>query len=107
MCGLKKRRVQYGMAAGAYEGETIHLRDQVAKPQCSSSFRFSWWMLWLIWPMIALIKWTVPMLVATVGSVAAAVQSMTLTISLWPLLLIGAGLWLLLRSRSDQSSDDS
>jgi hypothetical protein len=53
---------------GAYEGQTVRLdsRDGVAherrqRHSCGGHGGFPWWTLWLIWPLIGLAKWFVPL----------------------------------------------
>ena len=55
MCGTKQRRVnEYGES---YEGETTQLNAEVGRHQFRAGRRaFPWWTLWLIWPLIGLLK---------------------------------------------------
>ena len=53
---------------GAYEGQTVRLdsRDRVShqrreRHSCAGHGRFPWWTLWLIWPLVGLAKWFVPL----------------------------------------------
>ncbi len=60
-------------AEGAYEGQTVRLdaRDRVSherreRHSCGGHGGFPWWTLWLIWPLIGLVKWFVPLYLGAV-----------------------------------------
>jgi hypothetical protein len=100
MCGPKRRTAD---AAGAetrsdesYEGATIRLGSEQAliRPTKSCGWHgggFPWWTIWLIWPLMGLIKTSAPAIITGVTAVAQ------LSVPLLPLLLIVIGLWLLRR----------
>ena len=91
MC--KQRTIQTQAATQPYEGETIHLNSEQALKMERTHTRhcFPWWTLWLIWPLIGLFKWVLPLLVGAIGGL------MEITIPLLPVLLIILGLFLLRR----------
>lgn len=79
---------------GGYEGQTIRLKQRHGMSfGCHSAGRhhFPWWSLWLIWPMMGLIKWIVPLMVNGVGMAAMLIMPLV------PVLLIGLGVCLLRR----------
>jgi hypothetical protein len=90
-----KRQTMQTASTQPYEGETIRfdaeqraLGDSQATLHCAS---FPWWTLWLIWPLIGLLKWSMPLLIGVVASIGE------ITVPLIPLLLIVLGLLLLRR----------
>lgn len=93
MC--KRRTMQPVAATQPYEGETIRFDSQrVSEREAGSSHHcggFPWWTLWLIWPLIGLLKWSVPLLLGVVGSLGQ------ITVPLIPVVLIVLGLILLRR----------
>lgn len=93
MC--KRRTMQAAVATEPYEGETIRFDPQGRLEGSARSRRhcggFPWWTLWLIWPLIGLLKWSVPLLLGVVAGLGQ------LTVPLIPVLLIVLGLLLLRR----------
>ena len=90
------------VAEGAYEGETVRLdtqrEGQEARPETGRHGHFPWWTLWLIWPLVGLVKWLVPVLLATIGAVAGALSQLSApAFGPWPILLIVVGIILLRR----------
>lgn len=90
-----KRRTMQAAATEPYEGQTIRFdpqhdpeRHYKSRHHCGG---FPWWTLWLIWPLIGLLKWSAPLLL---GAVAGLGQ---LTLPLIPVLMIVLGLLLLRR----------
>lgn len=96
---------------GAYEGETVHLVGQrsdaavhPARGRCGS---FPWWTLWLIWPLIGLIKGVAFVLPGVLVALSGLVRDMaTVGMSLLAIGLIIVGAWLIRGSASDEPSDD-
>lgn len=93
MC--KRRMMQAVVATEPYEGETIRFDPQSSMESSAQSRRhcgsFPWWTLWLIWPLIGLLKWSAPLLLGVVAGLGQ------LTVPLIPVLLIVLGLLLLRR----------
>jgi len=83
MCKRKTYRIDRPALAaeGAYEGQTMRLeprdsglderRDRHAYGRMAG---FPWWTLWLLWPLIGLAKWFVPLYV---GAVAAGLARLS------------------------------
>jgi hypothetical protein len=74
MCRRKSYRIDSSTLAaeGAYEGQTMRLDQRdIANVERRVNWRrgFPWWMLWLIWPLIGLTKWFVPLYVGAVTAV--------------------------------------
>ena len=60
-------------AEGGYEGQSLRLdpHDSVAPERrerhgCGQHGGFPWWTLWLIWPLIGLVKWFVPLYLSAI-----------------------------------------
>ncbi len=97
MCG--RRHVQPGTTTTgeSYTGETVDLSRQAratagthqAVMRCGG---FPWWTLWLIWPLIILLKTTIPLIVGYLAVLAQVI------VPLIPVLLIIIGILLLRRS---------
>jgi hypothetical protein len=75
MCKRKHYQIdQPALAAeGAYEGQTMRLDSrgggsQERRHSCRQAGKFPWWTLWLIWPLIGLAKWFVPLYSGAVGA---------------------------------------
>jgi hypothetical protein len=75
MCKRKSYRLgQPVMAAeGPYEGQTVRLAagdlpsgDRQVRGRCAG---FPWWTLWLIWPLIGLAKWFIPLYLGAAAAV--------------------------------------
>ncbi|MBV9788866.1 MAG: hypothetical protein JOZ51_11865 [Chloroflexi bacterium] len=93
MC--KRRTIQAAAVPQSYEGETIRF-DAQGDPERRSKPRhhcggFPWWTLWLIWPLISVLKWSVPLLLGVVANLGQ------ITLPLIPVLMIVVGLLLLRR----------
>lgn len=98
MCGRSKRaRVDEPRPQQhAYEGETVRF-DRRTDGDLRSVARmqhFPWWTLWLIWPLIGVIKASAPVVLATLGAWGQ------ISVPLLPLVLIAIGALVLLRHRS-------
>ena len=93
MC--KRRQVETGAreTEGGYEGRTIRLtqHDGTMTYHRHAAQHFPWWTLWLIWPLIGLVKWLVPTMLGMIGMIAE------IGVALVPVLLIALGVWLLWR----------
>lgn len=93
MC--KRRTIQAAAVMEAYEGETIRFDPRRGLEQRSKSRHhcggFPWWTLWLIWPLIGVLKWSVPLLFGVVAGLGE------ITVPLIPVLMIVVGLLLLRR----------
>jgi hypothetical protein len=67
MCRRKLYQTDMPVMAseGRYEGQTIRLNARATGDSESGSANhrasFPWWVLWLIWPLIGLVKWFVPL----------------------------------------------
>ena len=84
MCKRKNHHMDMPLmvAEGAYEGRTVRLDrvdridDRRAAHESAWRGGFPWWTLWLIWPLIGLAKWFVPLwlgaLTASVAQLSAA-----------------------------------
>jgi hypothetical protein len=85
---------------GAYEGQTIrldlHEREYGTRRSSGQGQRFPWWALWLIWPLMELVKWGTPLALGAFATVAGSLG--TLGAPIVALLLIAAGITLLCRS---------
>jgi hypothetical protein len=82
---------------GPFEGETIRLDRQAAASQqsCGSSWAVHRHMIWwMIWPLIALVKWLAPLALGALETVGGTMVSVPLLV---PIVLIAAGLLLLRR----------
>jgi hypothetical protein len=84
MCKHKSYRIHRPMIAaeGAYEGQTMRLdpRDIVSNERrdrqaCGRHASFPWWTLWLIWPLIGLAKWFVPLYLGAITAVIAQLNT--------------------------------
>ena len=103
MCGKHKqeRREQMVAPRTGYEGKTIRLgeaRANQAAPAHATPFNwghFPWWTLWLIWPLIGLMKGVVAAGASLLWATAEIVGMIGIqALNFWPLLLIALGLWL-------------
>ena len=95
MC--RRQTIQAAAVTEDYEGETIRF-DPQRGPEQRSKLRhhcggFPWWTLWLIWPLIGVLKWSVPLLLGVVAGLGE------ITLPLIPVLMIVVGLLLLVRRR--------
>jgi hypothetical protein len=85
---------------GAYEGQTMRLdrrQDEWGVRRAAGHYwRFPWWTLWLIWPLILLLKWTVPLALSVISTAAGALNGLSAPIV--ALVLIAVGIALLRRS---------
>jgi hypothetical protein len=74
MCKRKRYQVDQPALAteGAYEGQTMRLDPRGGSHDrghsCRQAGGFPWWTLWLIWPLIGLAKWFVPLYVGAIGA---------------------------------------
>src|SRR5262245_17966260 len=61
---------------GAYEGQTVSLdlrkREWGVPHETSHGWKFHWWALWLIWPLIELTKWATPLVLIASATVTAS-----------------------------------
>ena len=68
-------------AEGAYEGRTMRLdpRDLDAgkrpRKRCGRPGGFPWWALWLIWPLIGLAKWFIPLYLGAAAALLAPLSA--------------------------------
>jgi hypothetical protein len=103
MCKRKFHQIdQPAMAVnGAYEGQTVRLDGRSitrAERRTRWPGGFPWWSLWLIWPLIGLLKWAAPIYLTAL----AALRDTTSTLAepaaaIVAVLLIVAGLALIRR----------
>ena len=74
MCKRRHNRSDvFSPAMQAYEGDTVRLAEQQAamtptdrRRHCGS---FPWWMLWLIWPAIGLLRMIIERVAEVIGAV--------------------------------------
>src|SRR5262245_41743053 len=100
MCKRQRYAPGAPLASGsAYEGQTMGLnlleREWGTHRLASHTQRFHWWVLWLIWPLIVLVKWGTPLALAAFAAGAATLGALGAPIV--ALLLIAAGIILLCR----------
>ena len=94
MCRHKRRMAR----TERYEGSTIQSGGELAVMNASQHcMRSPWHLLWLIWPLMLLIKWLVPTLLLLWTTLAARLFSAVNAQMVLAILLIGAGLVLVLR----------
>ena len=95
MCKRRIRETPGTMTRGIYTGETHRLDEQAHTGSALgiATWRrgFPWWMLWLIWPVLGVLKAAVPVFW---GGLAALSQ---MSVPLLPLVLIGIVLVVLWR----------
>src|SRR4051794_28384220 len=104
MCKRKSYLIDQPMMAteGGYEGQTVRLdsRDGIAHERrdhhfCGWRSGFPWWTLWLLWPLIGLAKWIVPLYLRAVTaglaqlSTAGGASFVAIALIVIGLLLIG------------------
>jgi hypothetical protein len=98
MCKRREYPPTAQFAGGqAYEGRTMRL-DVPHQPAARRCRHFPWWTLWLLWPLLASLKWLVPLWLGAVATVAN-----TLSASggvMVAAILIAAGLLLIRRSET-------
>ena len=80
MCTKAHRRERLTpMVAGAYEGQTIRMSDadgaSVERRRACEGRSFPWWSLWLIWPLIGVAKWLVPLYLGAIGASLAQLSA--------------------------------
>ena len=100
MCKRQRYAPEAQLASeGAYEGQTMRLdlyeRERSTHRSAGQDQRFHWWALWLIWPLIVLVKWGTPLALGAFAAVAGALGGLGAPIV--ALLLIAAGIILLCR----------
>ena len=100
MCKRQRIAPEAQLASeGAYEGQTmrldLHEREKGTCRPAGQDQRFHWWVLWLIWPLIALVKWGAPLALGAFAAVARTLGALGAPIV--ALLLIAAGVILLYR----------
>ena len=90
---------------GAYEGKTTRLvYGEAALPERYASedrslkrYRhFPWWSLWLIWPLIALLKWVAPIYIGVLAALRDTMSTQAQPVAMIvAVLLIVAGIALI------------
>jgi hypothetical protein len=84
MCKRTTYQVDGSMMAteGAYEGQTVRLdardstrTERYAQRAAGRHGSFPWWTLWMIWPLLALAKWFVPLYAGAVAAVFAGISA--------------------------------
>ena len=101
MCKRQRYAPEAQLASeGAYEGQTVrldlHERECGTRRSVGQGQRFPWWALWLIWPLMELVKWGTPLALGAFATVAGSLG--TLGAPIVALLLIASGIALLRRS---------
>ena len=101
MCKRQRYTPEAQLASeGAYEGQTmrldLHEREQGTRRAVGQGQRSPWWALWLIWPLMELVKWGTPLVPGAFTAVAGSLGALGAPIV--ALLLIAAGIILLCRS---------
>jgi hypothetical protein len=101
MCKRQRYTPETQLASeGAYEGQTmrldLHETEWGTRRPAGAGQSFHWSALWLIWPLIALVKWGTPLALGAFAAVAGALGE--LGTPMLALLLIAAGITLLCRS---------
>jgi hypothetical protein len=111
MCKRKRYLLDQPMIAeGGYEGQTIPLntRDDAwgerrEQRGCGRHGGFPWWTLWLIWPLIGVVKWFVPLYL---GALTAGLAQLS-TAGAAPLVAIALiVIGLVLIGRKERHGDD-
>jgi hypothetical protein len=88
---------------GAYEGKTVRLDQEVVwevhegQPAARRQCGFPFWMLWMIWPLLGLLKWAAHL---TTGATTAMFDGIRIadTAPIAAIALMIAGLVLIIRS---------
>lgn len=96
MCGKKRQRMvnEYGES---YEGQTTQLnQDNTHYHRPSTCRTFPWWTLWLIWPLIGLLKGLSGALLAGWLALGAIAVPLNVLVAIGLILL---GVMLLVRQR--------
>jgi hypothetical protein len=69
-----KRHTAISATMHAYEGNTVRLNDQSAEPAQTRVRRhcggFPWWTLWLIWPALGALRFSITHVAAAVAAIA-------------------------------------
>jgi hypothetical protein len=64
---------------GAYEGQTVRLESRdgalAQRPERERHSGFPWWTLWLLWPLIGLAKWFVPLYLGALTAIVAPLSA--------------------------------
>ena len=76
MCKHKTYQIDHRAMAteGAYDGQTVRL-DRRTEQTIRRHNGFRWWMLWMIWPLVALAKWFVPLYVGAATAILAQLSA--------------------------------
>jgi len=103
MCKRKSYQIDRPAIAanGAYEGQTVRLDAHGiarAEREIGRLGGFPWWSLWLIWPLIGLLKWVVPIYLGALTALRDAISTQAQPVAIvTAVLLIVAGLALIRR----------
>jgi hypothetical protein len=109
MCKRKSYRIESPAMAvqGAYEGKTTRLayaeaalpeRSMLEERRNGRHGHFPWWSLWLIWPLIGLLKWMVPIYIGALAALRDTFSTQAQPVAMIiAVLLIVAGLALIRR----------
>ena len=83
----------------AYEGPTMSLDETYDRPAARRCRHVPWWTLWLLWPLLAGLKWLVPLWLGAISALAGAFSASGGLIA--ALVLIAAGLLLIMRHETE------
>ena len=103
MCKRREHMPTAQLAADhGYEGRTLRLGSAPDLPTVRRCRHFPWWTLWLLWPVLASLKWLVPLWLGAAATLAGALSTSGGVIVAAVLIAVG----LLLIRRSETKRDE-